>query len=61
MPGYLTEEARQRLINNGTYNPDGTVNLETAERAGWTRIWREREEQVKAAAERARAAGEPRQ
>lgn len=55
MPGYLTEEARQRLITNGTYNPDGTVNLETAERAGWTRIWREREEQVKAASVRAAA------
>lgn len=56
MPGYLTEEARQRLFANGTYNPDGTVNLETAERVGWTRTWREREEQTKTAAERARTA-----
>jgi hypothetical protein len=55
MPGYLTDEARRRLIANGTYHPDGTVNLETAERAGWTEIWRQREEQIKAATERTRA------
>ncbi|HMF07963.1 MAG TPA: hypothetical protein VKJ00_02430, partial [Thermoanaerobaculia bacterium] len=51
MPAYLTEEARGRLIANGTYNEDGTVNRATAERLGWTKIWADR-----AAAERARAA-----
>ena len=40
MPLYLTEEAKQRLIANGTYNADGTVNLATAERLGWAEAWR---------------------
>jgi hypothetical protein len=42
MPAYLTEEAKRRLIANGTYNADGTVNMDTAEKAGFTRIWAER-------------------
>jgi hypothetical protein len=50
LPAYLTEEARRRLIANGTYNADGSVNLQTAERLGWTRAWREREEREKALA-----------
>jgi hypothetical protein len=50
MPLYLTDEARRRLIANGTYNPDGTVNMQTAERVGWTQVWKEREERNKAAA-----------
>lgn len=41
MPGWLTEEAKSRLIANGTYNPDGTVNMNTAERMGWAKVWRE--------------------
>jgi hypothetical protein len=41
MPGWLTEEAKSRLISNGTYNPDGTVNMATAERLGWAKAWRE--------------------
>jgi hypothetical protein len=41
MPPFLTQEARRRLIANGTYNADGTVNLETAERLGWAKAWRE--------------------
>jgi hypothetical protein len=55
MPLYLTEEAKKRLISNGTYNPDGTVNMTTAERAGFTRIWADREAEAKAAAEKAKA------
>ncbi len=50
MPLSLTEEARRRLIANGTYNPDGTVNMDTAERLGWTKMWAEREERARAAA-----------
>ncbi len=42
MQPYLTEEARRRLIANGTYNADGTVNMETARRLGWTRMWADR-------------------
>jgi hypothetical protein len=54
MPGWLTEEAKRRLIANGTYNSDGTVNLETARRMGWTRVWQQQEDEARAAAERAR-------
>ena len=43
------ESTKQILISNGIYNPDGTPNLETAERLGWKRIWDEKE---KAAAPR---------
>ncbi len=39
---------KQRLIANGTYNKDGTVNMETAERAGWVQKWRDEEEQARA-------------
>jgi hypothetical protein len=42
LPSYLSEEARRRLVANGTYNADGSVNLETAERLGWAQAWRER-------------------
>jgi hypothetical protein len=47
MPAYLTEEAKRRLVANGTYNPDGTVNMQTAERLGWTRAWKEREDRAR--------------
>ncbi len=43
MPEYLTEGQKQLLIQNGTYRPDGTVNLETARHLGWDRVWAERE------------------
>jgi hypothetical protein len=43
MPGHLSDEAKRRLIANGTYNADGTVNMSTAERAGWAEAWRNRE------------------
>jgi hypothetical protein len=39
LPTNLGVEARERLLSNGTYNADGSVNLTTAERLGWTRIW----------------------
>jgi hypothetical protein len=39
IPTWLTDEARQRLIANGTYNPDGTVNMATAQRLGWLQVW----------------------
>jgi len=39
MPGYLTENQKQRLIANGTYNADGSVNMATAVRLGWTKVW----------------------
>jgi hypothetical protein len=42
MPGALSAEAKRKLIANGTYNEDGTVNLETAKRLGWTDRWKDR-------------------
>lgn len=44
IPAYLNEEQKRRLVENGTYNADGTVNLETAVRLGWEKGW-ERERQ----------------
>lgn len=41
MPAYV-EGQRRLLIQNGTYRPDGTVNMETAQRLGWDKIWEER-------------------
>jgi hypothetical protein len=41
MPTTFGPEIRSRLIANGTYKPDGTVNMETAQRLGWDRIWAE--------------------
>ncbi len=55
LPAYYGLEERKRLITNGTYNADGTVNMETAERLGWTRIWEERKRNEEAAVARARA------
>jgi hypothetical protein len=42
MPAYLTDGQKQLLIQNGIYKPDGTVNMETAERLGWDKVWKER-------------------
>ena len=39
IPAYLNAQQKQRLIDNGTYNPDGSVNLRTAEKLGWTKMW----------------------
>jgi hypothetical protein len=39
MPAYLTEGQKAMLISNRTYNADGTVNMETARRLGWDRLW----------------------
>ncbi len=49
MQPFLTQEARRRLIANGTYNADGTVNMDTAERLGWAKAWRENAANTRAA------------
>jgi len=54
LPRYFSEEQKRRLIANGTYNADGTVNMATAERVGWTKIWAERDALHAAAVEEAR-------
>jgi hypothetical protein len=43
MPTSLSEEAKRRLIQNGTYNADGSVNMATAVREGWTKAWAARQ------------------
>ena len=43
IPAHLSAEQKRRLIQNGTYREDGTVNPETARRLGWDRAWTERE------------------
>jgi hypothetical protein len=43
MPSYLTDGQKEMLISNGTYRPDGTVNMETARRLGWDKEWKKRE------------------
>jgi hypothetical protein len=48
MSGALAPLQRQRLIANGTYNADGSVNLETARAVGWAQAWEERDRQVEA-------------
>jgi hypothetical protein len=42
MPEAYPAVIRERLITNGTYRPDGSVNMETAHRLGWDRIWEAR-------------------
>jgi hypothetical protein len=39
MPEYLSAGQKQLLIQNGTYRPDGTINMETAHRLGWDQRW----------------------
>jgi hypothetical protein len=43
VPLYLTDGQKEMLISNGTYRPDGTVNMETARRLGWDKEWEKRE------------------
>jgi hypothetical protein len=42
IPLYLSEEQKRSLIANGTYNADGTVNMETAKKLGWDKTWEKR-------------------
>jgi len=49
MSGALSEEQRRRLIANGTFNADGSVNLETARAMGWAKVWEDRAKAVEAA------------
>jgi hypothetical protein len=59
MPASLSPDEKARLIANGTYNADGSVNMGTAERHGWAQQWRDRAraELERAAAEAAGTAG----
>lgn len=50
MPEYLNASQKERLIANGTYNSDGTVNMATAVRLGWTKVWADRAAEAAASA-----------
>jgi hypothetical protein len=39
---HLPDTFRQLMIQNGTLNSDGTVNMETARRLGWDQEWEKR-------------------
>jgi hypothetical protein len=56
IPAYFSPAQQQRLIANGTYNADGTVNMRTAERLGWAQKWRDAAEAQAKTAAQARAA-----
>jgi hypothetical protein len=51
MQDTLSAEAKRRLIANGTYNADGTVNMATAERVGWAKAWRDHDAEAAKRAE----------
>jgi hypothetical protein len=51
----LPAEIKRTLVRNGTYNDNGTVNMDTAERLGWAQEWRDREAKMRLAAEAAAA------
>jgi hypothetical protein len=42
LPLWLSPAQRRLLIQNGTYREDGTVNMETAHRLGWDKVWEKR-------------------
>jgi hypothetical protein len=42
IPAWLSEGQKRLLVQNGTYRSDGTINMETAHRLGWDRIWAEK-------------------
>lgn len=39
MPRYLSSNERARLVSNGTYNADGSVNMDNAKKMGWDKGW----------------------
>jgi hypothetical protein len=39
---HLPDTFRRLMIQNGTLNPDGSVNMETARRLGWDKEWEKR-------------------
>ena len=47
----MAARARSRLVANGTLTPEGTPNLETAERLGWKAEWEKAAAEAKARTE----------
>jgi len=42
LPNSLADRQKKTLVENGTYNSDGTINMETARRLGWDKMWEKR-------------------
>jgi hypothetical protein len=42
MPTALSVQQKKRLVENGTYNADGTPNKDTARALGWAKVWEEK-------------------
>ena len=42
IPAFLSADEKARVVASGLYDADGSVNLRTAERLGWTREWEAR-------------------
>ena len=59
MPQGYSAAQRAILVQNGTYNEDGSVNMETAQRMGWRAIWQKRAEEAQAAADKASQGAHP--
>jgi hypothetical protein len=57
--GPYPERIKQRLVSLGVYHPDGTVNMENAERVGWAQKWREAEQLRQQAISRASQEQDP--
>lgn len=43
MPAWLSAGQKRALVQNGTFKADGSINMETAQRLGWDRVWSSRE------------------
>jgi hypothetical protein len=44
MPAWLSPGQKRALVQNGTFKADGSINMETAQRLGWDRVWSQRED-----------------
>jgi hypothetical protein len=51
----MAPEIQHRLVVNGTYHADGSINMDTARRLGWAQTWAERDARTRAAAQAAQA------
>jgi hypothetical protein len=46
--GRFTKQVQASLIKNGTFNPDGTVNMATATKMGWDKMWNDHKKETDA-------------
>ena len=46
--GRFTKQVQASLIKNGTFNSDGTVNMATATKMGWDKMWNDHKKEIDA-------------